>query len=101
MITQEELLESLDSEWPASFALQTKTKEERHDIIFIQQLKKNAAKEIRRLQGILVSNEFTKHQQGPVAEVVYIEEYKQSALVVYDQRLDDFPVGTKFYTSIQ
>lgn len=37
----------------------------------------------------------------PIAEIVYVEEFKSSVLVANDGvRLDDFPVGTKFYTEL-
>jgi hypothetical protein len=45
-----DILEQLDSPWPANFVLQPLTAEERHDVIEIQDLKKSAAKEIRLLQ---------------------------------------------------
>jgi len=50
---QKKLLNELMSEWSVRFILQPKNTQERHDVIEIQYLKKEAAKEIMRLQGLI------------------------------------------------
>ena len=47
------LLNELNAEWPAVFALQPKTTQERQEIIEVQKLKKSAAKEIERLLSLI------------------------------------------------
>lgn len=47
------LIDQLKSEWPATYSLQPKTKQERCNVIEIQLLKKDAAKEIERLIGLI------------------------------------------------
>jgi hypothetical protein len=50
---QEVLKDALYQQWPSTFDLQPKTAGERHDVIAIQYLKKQAAMEIDRLQKLI------------------------------------------------
>jgi hypothetical protein len=53
MIDQKLLLNELKSEWPGHYSLQPKNKIQRAEVIYIQGLKKAAAKEIERLNAML------------------------------------------------
>lgn len=45
-----DILDDLDSPWPAYYALQPKNSSERYDVIHAQEVKRQAAVEIRRLR---------------------------------------------------
>lgn len=55
-----ELIDELKSAWPARFALQPKNQRERHDVIEIQTMKKEAAMEIERLTRLI-----NEHNERP------------------------------------
>ena len=46
-----------------------------------------------------IGAELDKPEPEPVACITYCDEHRDNVLVTTGNRLDDYPIGTKFYTS--
>lgn len=71
-----DILDDLDSPWPADYALQPKNSSERYDVIHVQEVKRQAAVEIRALREQVAALEPAPLEAGsePVAYATHHDE---------------------------